>query len=98
MGEQSASGAWSFFVVLETQTGTKIVAERCLDGALVWKAEPEELDERCSLAKVLHSSHCDTTLHDLKYSAELTEKSASDARSIYGLACGQECGTAVMAI
>ncbi len=41
-----------YFLVLETGSGQRIVMERLRDGRAACEADPEHVDDRCSLAKV----------------------------------------------
>jgi len=65
-----------YYLVLEAQSGQKIVTERLGDGALSWIENPEALDDRNSLAKVTRSKALNSgvTFQDMKaYQAKLTE-------------------------
>jgi len=46
-----------YYLVLETETGSNIVTERLCDGQLSWIANPEDLEDRNSLAKL---TRCET--------------------------------------
>merc|ERR1712066_533192 len=49
-----------YYVVLETSKGCKLVTELMLSGSPVWKENPDELDDRNSLARVTRTSECPT--------------------------------------
>jgi len=45
-----------YFVVLETEQGSKIVTEQLHDGTVTWQEDPDAFEERLSFAKVLRSA------------------------------------------
>jgi len=47
-----------YYVVLETENGNKIRFERLSTGKLAWESGAEDLEDRNSLAKVMHSGKC----------------------------------------
>merc|ERR1712187_919852 len=47
-----------YYVVLETIKGCKIVTELMPSGSPVWQENPDELDDRSSLARVTRTSEC----------------------------------------
>merc|ERR1719253_1195200 len=47
-----------YYIVLETVRGEKIVTERLRDGKVTWEQDPEDLDDRSSLAKVSRCADC----------------------------------------
>jgi hypothetical protein len=47
-----------FYLVLETDHGDKITTERLPDGHMNWIENPEDLDDRNSLAKVMRNEAC----------------------------------------
>mmetsp|Transcript_105598 Transcript_105598/g.256443 ORF Transcript_105598/g.256443 Transcript_105598/m.256443 type:complete len:979 (-) Transcript_105598:108-3044(-) len=60
-----------YYVVFETEQGNKIVTEQLSDGIVTFEENPEDLEDRSSLAKVFRSVGCSrvgagTTLRDLK--------------------------------
>jgi hypothetical protein len=44
-----------YYLVLETQNGQKIATERLRDGSVTWQEDPEDLEDRNSLAKATRS-------------------------------------------
>jgi len=67
------------FVVLQTQEGNIVRTERGLDGSIAWEENPEDLDDRNSLAKVIRSAECKdsyTTVQNMKL---LLEKEVHDS-------------------
>jgi hypothetical protein len=44
-----------YFLVLETEKGHRVVTERIADGSATWEEDPEDLDDRISLAKAVGS-------------------------------------------
>eukprot|EP00930_Biecheleria_cincta_P040215 TRINITY_DN2756_c0_g4_i1.p1 TRINITY_DN2756_c0_g4~~TRINITY_DN2756_c0_g4_i1.p1 ORF type:complete len:1073 (+),score=231.60 TRINITY_DN2756_c0_g4_i1:41-3220(+) len=49
---------WHFYIVLETEASNIIATERAPDGSIVWAVNPETLEDRNSLAKLLFTSDC----------------------------------------
>jgi len=49
---------WHFYIVLETEASNIIATERAPDGSIVWAVNPETLEDRNSLAKLLFISDC----------------------------------------
>lgn len=47
-----------YYVVIETEGGRNIRMEQIGTGQAIWEPEPTDLDERNSLAKVIHSHKC----------------------------------------
>jgi hypothetical protein len=45
-----------YYVVYETQGGHKVVTEKLSNGAVAWKVDPENVEDRNSLAKVMYTS------------------------------------------
>lgn len=56
------------YLVLDTVSGNKIVTERLSDGQLSWVLDPEDLEERNSLAKLtrLEACSCGTSISEMK--------------------------------
>lgn len=56
-----------FYLVLETEKGNKIVTERLSDGQLSWVGNPDDLEDRNSLAKLTRSEAVTTgvTVRDM---------------------------------
>lgn len=74
VGIDQSALACRYFLVLETEEGNKIVTERLGDGQLAWIENPESLDDRKSLAKVIRRDIANTgiTVAELKeYRAKL---------------------------
>jgi len=46
------------YLVFETAGGTLIVSEKCRDGTITWEENPEDLEDRNSLARFIRSSPC----------------------------------------
>merc|ERR1719453_2498751 len=53
------AGHRRYFTLLETEEGRKHTTERLQDGSVLWEENPSNLEERCSLAKVLRSKECE---------------------------------------
>lgn len=49
---------WHFYIVLETEASNVIATERAPDGSIVWAVNPDTLEDRNSLAKLLFTSDC----------------------------------------
>merc|ERR1740123_340889 len=47
-----------YYVVLETESGCKVITEMLPTGIMSWKANPKNVEDRNSLAKVISSSDC----------------------------------------
>merc|ERR1712014_326167 len=47
-----------YYVVLETDKGNVILTEKLMDGTVTWEENPQNLENRTSLARVLHSADC----------------------------------------
>merc|ERR1712157_589220 len=47
-----------YYVVFETESGCKVVTEMLPGGAVAWKANPKNVEDRNSLAKVVSSTEC----------------------------------------
>merc|ERR1711967_208577 len=93
-----------YYVVLETEDGCKIRMERLPMGNVVWEPEPADLEDRNSLAKVIHSAECRSGLlvRDMKaYQTTLARgtpvASASNckrhAQSVFARATGSPAPT-----
>merc|ERR1712129_292337 len=48
-----------YYVVFETEGGRKVVTEMLPGGKAAWKANPKDVEDRNSLAKVLSAVECD---------------------------------------
>lgn len=93
-----------YYLVLETENGHMIVTERLPDGRVTWEEDPEELEDRNSLAKATRSSACcpDLRVQDLKTYQATVARGAAQAgvaspsvckrygRSAYARAVGSE--------
>lgn len=58
--EKSSTGRLRcrYYVVFETVAGGKVVTEMMPNGKVAWKANPKDVEDRNSLAKVISSSEC----------------------------------------
>mmetsp|Transcript_134139 Transcript_134139/g.244693 ORF Transcript_134139/g.244693 Transcript_134139/m.244693 type:complete len:1058 (-) Transcript_134139:187-3360(-) len=70
-GEASRAGKIKrrYFIVLETQRGNMISTEMLEDGRMKWEENPDDLEDRISLAKVLRTTNCQeksNTVRNLK--------------------------------
>jgi hypothetical protein len=93
-----------YYVVLETENGHTILMERLPDGKVTWEEDPEDLEDRNSLAKVTRASACEpgVVVQDLRTYQATVAKGASQAgiaspsvckrfaRSAYTRAVGSE--------
>mmetsp|Transcript_26815 Transcript_26815/g.86865 ORF Transcript_26815/g.86865 Transcript_26815/m.86865 type:complete len:398 (+) Transcript_26815:3-1196(+) len=71
-----------YYVVVRTEEGNAVVVEKLLNGSVVWTENPEDLESRNFLAKVMRSEDCKgstITVGELRGSARLS--SASDGMS-----------------
>jgi hypothetical protein len=70
-----------YYLVLETKNGHIILTERLPNGQVTWVEDPEELEDRNSLAKVTRVSACQPNLvvQDLKTYQSTVAKGASQA-------------------
>merc|ERR1712232_931455 len=50
-----------YYVVFESEFGRKYVSEMLVDGTVAWKVNPEDIEDRNSLAKVLSAAECQGT-------------------------------------
>jgi len=49
------NGNWHYFLLVVTERGHKIVIEHLVDGTVAWAEDPEDLEDRISLAKIIAS-------------------------------------------
>merc|ERR1712032_426879 len=63
--EKLAEGR-GYFVVFETEQGTKIVTEKLPDTKVVFEENPADLCDRISSAKVVRSADCSASLVDVE--------------------------------
>jgi len=73
-----------YYLVPETEKDNKIVTERLGDGHSTWIDNPQDLDDRCSLAKVTRSdtSEIGATVGDVRaYRAKLAEGVAPSSKN-----------------
>merc|ERR1719464_2260981 len=49
------------YIVLETESGGAVVTEKLSDGTVVWEENPEDLQDRNSLARFIRSGDCSFT-------------------------------------
>lgn len=73
-----------YFLVVETEPGHKIVMESLSDGTATWEEDPEDLEDRISLAKVIGSrkSKEDVLVQDLqKYRAAVCKQASRGGTS-----------------
>jgi len=56
--ERTLGGGRGYFVVLETEDGNKVRMERLSSGKVAWQPNPDDLEDRSSLAKVINTSEC----------------------------------------
>lgn len=70
-----------YYLVLETANGHMILTERLPNGRVTWEENPEELEDRNSLAKVTRASACQpgVVVQDLKTYQSTVAKGASQA-------------------
>merc|ERR1712032_1496481 len=79
-----------YYVVIETEDANVIVSEQIHDGSVMWKENPEDLEDRNSLARTYRSKDCRSrgmTVRDFKaYSSEaaaLDSKGKCYAQGVY---------------
>jgi hypothetical protein len=79
--ERAPGGDRRSYVVLESELGHVAVMEKLADGSLSWKDDPEDLDGRNALAKVVGTAKCgqvSTTVGDMKsYQAEEAKQASA---------------------
>lgn len=89
---ERAGTQWHYYAVLETENGHKILMESRAAGNVAWEPQPADLEDRNSLAKVIHSGVCRPGLHfgDMKaYQSNLdTTNSKHHAQSVFAHATG----------
>merc|ERR1711972_244650 len=58
--EKAATGRLRcrYYVVFESESGCKVVTEMLAKGTVAWKANPKDVEDRNSLAKVICSTDC----------------------------------------
>jgi len=56
--ERAGSSQCRYYVLLETEEGHSILTEKLADGTVAWEESPQDLADRCSLAKVLRTAEC----------------------------------------
>lgn len=56
--ERVGSSQCRYYVVLESEQGHAILTEKLADGSVAWEENPQDLEDRNSLAKVLRSADC----------------------------------------
>jgi len=59
--EAAAPARRSSYIALETEGGSIIVTEKLADGSVAWEENPEDLEDRSSLAKFIRSCACSCT-------------------------------------
>jgi hypothetical protein len=94
----AAAGHRRYYVVCETEHGRKVLSEHCENGEMIFDVDPDKLEERNSLAKVLRSKECDRCIRicDLKFQIQTVRDDVSLshsacknwARSIYAYVTG----------
>merc|ERR1712032_34433 len=57
--QDGSQASRQYYVVFETEHGHKISTERLKDGAVTWVEDPEDVEQRNSLAKVLQVADCE---------------------------------------
>merc|ERR1711865_148538 len=87
-----------YYVVLETEDGSKIVTEQLANGRTTWQENPEDLDYRSSFAKVIATKIGGMQVRDVKAFQETESQRESQAsqsackwyaRGVCGKACGE---------
>mmetsp|Transcript_146949 Transcript_146949/g.259703 ORF Transcript_146949/g.259703 Transcript_146949/m.259703 type:complete len:983 (-) Transcript_146949:35-2983(-) len=73
--QRAGSGNYVFFTVLQTEEGNMISTEvlEFLEGRVTWEENPEDLEDRISLAKVLRKADCQkagNTVRDMRKNME----------------------------
>jgi len=56
--ERAGASQCRYYVVLESEQGHAILTEKLADGSVAWEENPQDLEDRNSLAKVLRSADC----------------------------------------
>lgn len=66
--DEDSNNRWHYYLVLETQSGQKIVTERLRNGRLTWLEDPDDLGDRNSLARATRSKDATNalTVRDMK--------------------------------
>jgi len=86
-----------YYIVLETEHGNKILTERLDEGQLSWVRNPEDLEDRSSLAKLIRSETCTGVIvRDMmrcwsKMAQGTTPSSKQFARAMLTGAAGTRC-------
>jgi hypothetical protein len=74
-----SSSRCRYYLVLETQNGQKIVTERLRDGTVTWQEDPDDLEDRNSLAKATRTKEAlrGLSVRDMiVYQSKTTKKGA----------------------
>jgi hypothetical protein len=58
LDESTQNQKHRYYVVIETEQGSSVVTERLQDGKMTWEENPEDLDDKNSLARVIRSVEC----------------------------------------
>jgi len=83
------------YVVLETVSGRNIVTEKLRDGRVTWKEDPEDLEDRNALARVLRSQN---NVSEAVTVGTVRRLQANEARSAAAAASAAECRRYAQAI
>ncbi|CAK9021962.1 unnamed protein product [Durusdinium trenchii] len=79
----------NFYMVLETEEKSLVVTERLANGSLSWKENPQNLEDRNSLAKLLFTVDCKENMllgEVVRHFEELPSDSSLDCRKHYAKA------------
>jgi len=92
--ERTSGAGRGYFVVLETENGHKVRMELLPSGKVAWQPNPDDLEDRNSLAKVINTGKCDTLVGDIKAYQTTMVKDTSPAagkhhaKNLFALATG----------
>lgn len=79
--ERTSGAGRGYFVVLETESGHKVRMERLASGKVAWQPNPDDLEDRNSLAKVISTGKCNlgTLVGDMKAYQTTMVKACADS-------------------
>merc|ERR1712039_221648 len=78
-------------IVLHADNGHKILTERLRDGSVTWEEDPEDLEDRNSLAKVTRSIECSGAGISVECLERYKTGAAEDASAAGAYASPGEC-------
>merc|ERR1712093_282280 len=80
--EEKVAAPCRYYLVLETENGHKIVTERLTNGKVTWEEDPDDVEDRNSLARVtrVKPASASLTVRDMKaYHTTITKGSPGES-------------------